>query len=179
MERQYRVIRSDRRTIAIQITPAGEVLVRCPIRIRDAAVRSFVESKSDWIEKHLAQRPLVQPLTQLQIKELARQAKTVLADRVVYFAQIMGVAYGRVTIRAQHTRWGSCSGKGNLNFNCLLMLAPPQVQDYVVVHELCHLKQMNHSGQFWDEVECVLPDYRIWRKWLKDNGGALLAKLDK
>ncbi|MDY3888895.1 MAG: M48 family metallopeptidase, partial [Agathobacter sp.] len=80
--------------------------------------------------------------------------------RVAYFADIMGVDYGRITIRMQKTRWGSCSSKGNLNFNCLLMLAPPEVIDYVVVHELCHRKEMNHSKAFWREVERVLPDYR-------------------
>ena len=82
----------------------------------------------------------------------------------------MGVDYGRITIRNQKTRWGSCSAKGNLNFNCLLMLMPTEVIDYVVVHELCHLKEMNHSNAFWREVKQVLPDYRKQVKWLKDEG---------
>lgn len=177
MEIRYRVIRSDRRTVAIQIAPDGEVLVRCPRRMPQEAIRSFVESKRDWICKHLAKQVPVLPLTPEQLKALARQAKLDLGQRTADFAKAMGVSCGRITIRAQHTRWGSCSGKGNLNFNCLLMLAPEDVRDYVVVHELCHLKQMNHSPQFWAEVEKILPDYRAQRKWLKDHGSELLAKL--
>lgn len=177
MEVSYRVIRSARRTVAIQISPNGEVLVRCPSRMNERAVRSFVESKSDWIAKHLARQPHVQPLTPQEQKALTMQAKAELPKRVAHFAGRMGVSYGRITIRAQRTRWGSCSSKGNLNFNCLLMLAPPEVRDYVVVHELCHLKQMNHSPEFWAEVEGILPDYRASRQWLKANGPALTAKL--
>ncbi|HAN50208.1 MAG TPA: metal-dependent hydrolase, partial [Lachnospiraceae bacterium] len=90
----------------------------------------------------------------------------------------MGVDYGRITIRHQKTRWGSCSGKGNLNFNCLLMLTPPEVQEYVIVHELCHRKEMNHSYRFWAEVEDVLPDYRVQEQWLKTNGGALIGAME-
>ena len=89
----------------------------------------------------------------------------------------MGVTYGRITIRNQVSRWGSCSSVGNLNFNCLLMLAPPEVRDYVVVHELCHRKEMNHSPAFWAEVEKMIPDYKAHKKWLKDNGTALISRL--
>ena len=89
----------------------------------------------------------------------------------------MGVTYGRSTIRSQHTRWGSCSARGNLNFNCLLALTPPEVLDYVVVHELCHRKELNHSPAFWAEAERVLPDYKNRRNWLKENGTALIARL--
>ena len=84
----------------------------------------------------------------------------------------------RLTIRHQKTLWGSCTPAGNLNFNCLLMLAPEEVRDYVVVHELCHLKHMDHSRAFWRAVEKALPGYRQQRKWLKENGHSLLARLD-
>ena len=89
----------------------------------------------------------------------------------------MGVTYGGITIRNQRSRWGSCSGQGTLNFNCLLMLAPPEVLDYVVVHELCHRKEMNHSAAFWAEVARVLPDYEARKRWLKENGPALIGRL--
>ena len=97
--------------------------------------------------------------------------------KVEYFAPIVGVSYGRITIRNQKTRWGSCSSKGNLNFNVALMRAPIEVLDYVVVHELCHRLYLNHSKDFWKEVERVLPDYRLREKWLKENGTRLMAEV--
>ena len=109
-----------------------------------------------------------------KIKALADQALEIIPTRVEYFAKIIGVTYGNITIRNQKTRWGSCSSKGNLNFNCLLMLAPPEVLDYVVVHELCHRKQMNHSKAFWTEVEKVFPDYKKSIKWLKEEGSQIM-----
>ena len=107
------------------------------------------------------------------------RAALVIPERVAHFAPLVGVDYGSITIRSQKTRWGSCSSKGNLNFNCLLLLAPPEVLDYVVVHELCHRKQMNHSPRFWAEVGRVLPDYKIRVKWLKENGSRLMLLLRK
>ena len=97
--------------------------------------------------------------------------------RAAYYAPVVGVSYSRITVRSQRTKWGSCSSKGGLNFNCLLLLAPTEVLDYVVVHELCHRLEMNHSARFWAEVERVLPDYAAARKWLRQNGGSLLARL--
>lgn len=178
----YRVIRSSRRTISVQIAPSGEVLVRCPRRMSNADIRRFVESKSGWIEKHLEKRTAAARLpvfTDEQLQVLARQARQTIPERVAHFAPLVGVTYGRITIRSQHTLWGSCSGKGNLNFNCLLMLTPPEVLDYVVVHELCHRKEMNHSARFWAEVGQVLPDYEIPRKWLRENGTALISRLER
>ena len=175
----YQIIKSDRKTISIQIKPDGRVVVRCPKRMRIEEVRRFVESKSDWIEKHLARRPPqdVAKYTPKEIEQLREQARTLVTERVRYYAPIIGVTHGQIAIRTQHTRWGSCSSKGNLNFNCLLALVPPEVLDYVVVHELCHRKELNHSERFWKEVERILPDYKARKKWLKDNGGALIAKL--
>lgn len=179
-ELSYRVIRSDRKTVAIQITPEGEVLVRCNRRTKEGDIRSFVMSKESWIRKHLSQKnriPQAPKLTRTQLQSLAQEALQAIPQRVAYFAPLVGVSYGMITIRNQRTRWGSCSSKGNLNFNCLLMLAPPEVADYVVVHELCHRKEMNHSAAFWALVEKVLPDYRVRRQWLKANGSALIARL--
>ena len=91
----------------------------------------------------------------------------------------MGVDFAGITIRAQRTRWGSCSARGSLSFNCLLMLAPPEMREYVAVHELCHRKQMNHSAAFWREVALWLPDYAAQRAWLREHGPALLGRLPK
>ncbi len=178
MEIRYRVIRSDRKTIAIQVKPDGEVLVRCNKRLPERLVREFVESKRGWIEKHLVKRKVVAPaFSDGELRALAEEAKQVIPQRVAHFAPLVSVDYGRITIRCQHSRWGSCSGKGNLNFNCLLMLAPAQVVDYVVVHELCHRKEMNHSSRFWEEIARVFPEYQEAKQWLKENGNALIARL--
>lgn len=176
---QYQLIRSDRKTIAIQVRPDGTVIVRAPRRMPAAAIQQFVADKRGWIESHLPRQVQIQQkFTPAQLRELAAQAKGVLPERVAYYAGILGVTYGTITIRSQHTRWGSCSSKGNLNFNCLLMLTPDSVVDYVVVHELCHRKEMNHSARFWALVEKILPDYRESKGWLKENGKALIARLN-
>ena len=173
----YKLIRSDRRSIGIQITAEG-VVVRAPRRMSAAEIDRFVQSKRSWIESHLAKVPPAQPkFSDEAVHRLADKALTVIPERVRHFAPLVGVTYGRITIRNQHTRWGSCSGKGNLNFNCLLMLTPAHVIDYVVVHELCHRLEMNHSAKFWSQVERVLPDYRESLKWLKEHERELIGRL--
>ena len=180
--KNYELIRSNRKTIALQIKGDGRIIVRAPLRMVDRDIQRFVASKTEWIKKHLAiiqqrQQPVGSAFTLEQLQQLAEAAKSDLPRRVARFAALVGITYGRITIRAQKSRWGSCSGKGNLNFNCLLMLCPEDVRDYVVVHELCHRKELNHSPRFWAEVEKVLPGYRVQRKWLKDNGGAIIRRL--
>lgn len=180
------MIRSNRRTIAIEITRDCQVLLRVPNRMKQKDVQAFVSEKWAWIEKNYREmqqkrqkrEDLFQTyqLTDDRIRELAKQACQIIPQRVAYYAEKMGVTYGRITIRNQKTRWGSCSSKGNLNFNCVLMLAPKEVLDYVVIHELCHRKEMNHSKRFWKEVEKVMPDYEVHKKWLKDNGSILLIR---
>lgn len=176
--------RSNRKTMSIEVTKEASLLVRAPYWISLSEIHNFVQEKSDWIEKHVqkvrerqAMKTKEDFFTPEQLQELAMQAWEQIPERVQYFAQKINVSYGRITIRNQRTRWGSCSSKGNLNFNCLLMLTPREVQDYVIVHELCHRKEMNHSKQFWQEVENILPDYKEWRKWLKDKGGELISRI--
>ena len=180
---EVKILRSARRTVSVEIRPDGTVLVRAPQRMSQQQIRAFLDEKRSWIEKHRrlaaarqAERAEIPALTAEEIRALAAQAKADLPARVARYAPVVGVTVGRITIRSQKTRWGSCSSRGNLNFNCLLMLAPPQVRDYVVVHELCHRKEMNHSPRFWAQVEQVMPDYRPRRQWLKDNGAALMAR---
>ena len=175
----YQIIKSDRKTIAIEIKPDGQVVVRCPKRMRIEEARYFAESKADWIEKHLTKRDQQETAkyTPQQIEHLREQTRKLVTDRVKYYAPIVGVAYNQIAIRTQHTRWGSCSSKGNLNFNCLLALVPLEILDYVVVHELCHRKELNHSQRFWKEVELILPDYKTRKKWLSEHGPNLTARL--
>ena len=176
MQVEYKVIRCKRKTVAIQIHPDGTVIVRAPLKMPAKDIHAFVEEKADWIAKHLPKRD-VTPFTAEEIRELAEAALEDIPKRVQHYAPLVGVTCGRITIRNQRSRWGSCSAKGNLNFNCLLMLCPEEVRDYVVVHELCHRIEMNHSPKFWAEVERVCPDYRLHRKWLKDHGNELIGRL--
>ncbi len=181
---EIEVVRSHRRTIAIEITSDLRVLVRAPMRMKDSDIRRFVAEKSGWIQRHLEwgkarQEETEPPLTEAEIRTLADAAREDLAHRVTKYAAKIGVTVGRVTIRNQKTRWGSCSSKGNLNFNCLLMLCPEEVRNYVVVHELCHRKQLNHSPAFWAEVEKYMPNYADHRSWLKENGNRLIGRMKK
>jgi len=177
--REYRIIRSSRKTIAIEIKANGALLVRCPRRMSMEDIRKFVQSKESWIEKHSIDPDAVEqpPYTGEELLQLRKLARELVEARAAHYAPLVGVEYNRIAIRALRTRWGSCSTRGNLNFNCLLALVPPDVLDYVVVHELCHRKQMNHSRAFWAEVEAVLPDYKTGKGWLRENGGKLMARL--
>ncbi len=180
-EISYQIIRSSRKTMSLEIKTDGTILVRAPLGIPKSRIQKFVEEKQEWILKNLVkiqkrdeQREQITRLSALERQHLQNKACVLIPRRVSYFAEKIGVSYGKITLRQQKTRWGSCSANGNLNFNWLLILAPPQVLDYVVVHELCHRKEMNHSPAFWKEVEAILPDYREKRKWLKDNGWRLM-----
>ena len=108
---------------------------------------------------------------------LSARALERIRERLSYYIPRVGKRPGRITIREQKTRWGSCSAKGNLNFNCLLMLCPEDVLDYVIVHELCHRKELNHSARFWAAVERVLPDYIQPLKWLKNEGQTIISRI--
>ena len=177
------IIRSNRKTLSIQLKP-GEIIARAPLRMKDKEIYGFIETKKLWIEKNLAkieerEKTIgdAEPFTQEEIKALAEKAKTIISERVQYYAPKIGVTYNRVTIRCQRTRWGSCSSKGNLNFNCMLALFSLEIIDSVVVHELCHRKHMNHSPQFYAEIESVFPEYKRCNKWLKDNGSVYMTRL--
>ncbi len=182
---EIEVIRSRRKTLSVEIRD-GRLLVRAPLRISNTEISRFLQEKQGWIDKHLARvraqeeaKKGISPLTGAELRTLVQDAKRLIPDRVAYFARVLGVSYGRITIRCQRTRWGSCSSRGNLNFNCLLMLAPRDVLDSVIVHELCHRKHMDHSAAFYQEVLRVLPDYKAQDKWLKSNGPQLMARLRK
>ena len=186
----FRVRRTNRRTMALEITPEAELLVRAPMYASSEEIQRFVRENLAWIQTHMervrarnaareAERAAhpVHLLSESEIRLLAEQALQDLPQRAAHFAPLLGVTYGRITIRNQRTRWGSCSSKGNLNFNCLLMLAPEEVRDYVVVHELCHRLEMNHSPRFWALVERILPDYRTQKKWLREHGRSLMEQM--
>ena len=181
------IIRSSRKTLSLEMQPDGALIARAPYLMPAFLIRDFIRKNEARIEgwrrklcaaEKTAQRSgLPDAFTKEDIRRLAKDASGYIPERVKYYAEKAGISYGRVTIRAQRTRWGSCSAKGNLNFNCLLMLTPPEVIDSVVAHELCHRRHMDHSPAFYDEVRRLYPEYDKWNRWLKRNGQALLKRL--
>lgn len=184
----YTLIKSSRRrSISIQIGTAGQMTVRCPYFATVKMVERFLYEKQAWIYKHYTnmikkteeadadelQPPIRANEDPALVNKHKKYARKIFEARVSYFHQFTGGNYTSITIRDQKTRWGSCSGRGTLSFNWRLILAPPEILDYVVVHELCHLTHMNHSREFWDLVGSVIPDYKVRRKWLKENGHTL------
>lgn len=181
---EYTIIKSNRKTWSLSMSSDGLLTMRIPQIMSWQCARSLMFEKQDWIVKQYTKiadqkekRP-VSGLSETQRSALEKRyreaAHSYFPERVRYYADMLHVTYGKITIRDQKTRWGSCSSRGNLNFNWRLMLAPPRVLDYVVVHELCHRKHMDHSPAFWQEVGDILPDYKALRKWLKDNGSTLI-----
>lgn len=173
----YRLVRSNRKSIVVQVCRDGSVVVRVPLGCPEEKAAEFVEQKRDWILRNIGkmqaaeQKRCQQELTPAQKNEKLLEARRVFPQRVEFYAKKMGVTYGRITIREQKSRWGSCSGKGNLNFNWKLIRMPGKILDYVVVHELAHRREMNHSPAFYRIVASVLPDYRERERWLKEHGG--------
>lgn len=183
-EYNVEVRRSKRKSAAIKITADMQIVVFVPLYVSDNEIERMVISKSKWIDEHMLkvqstidERSKLEKITFEQIKELANQAVEYIPKRVKYYAEKENFVYNKITIKNLVSRWGSCSTKGNLNFNCLLMLTPDYVIDYIVVHELCHLREMNHSEKFWAEVEKIMPDYQRAELWLKQNGGNLISRM--
>lgn len=183
-EYNVEVRRSKRKSAAIKITADMQIVVFVPLYVSDNEIERMVILKSKWIDEHMLkvqstidERSKLEKITFEQIKELADQAVEYIPKRVKYYAEKENFIYNKITIKNLVSRWGSCSTKGNLNFNCLLMLTPDYVIDYIVVHELCHLREMNHSEKFWAEVEKIMPDYQRAELWLKQNGGNLISRM--
>lgn len=174
MNREINIIKSNRKSFSLEIKPNLEIICRVPNRASKKEIEDFISKHENWLEKHIEKieenenKNPTNNLSQEEIKALSKRAKEYIPQRVEFFANQMGIEYGNITIRTQKTRWGSCSSKKNLNFNCLLMLTDLDIIDYVVVHELCHIKEMNHSQKFWAEVERVLPEYKETRRRLKE-----------
>lgn len=179
---EYRIVRSKRKSIGLEITDDG-LLVRAPMRASRHEIERVIASHESWINKKMAVHRQAQAsarakglLGEDDIQQLMKQAKEYIPQRVAYYAPTLGVHPGRITIRKQKTRWGSCSAKGSLNFNCLLMLAPPETIDSVVVHELCHLIEMNHSDKFYETLLRVFPDYHKHHAWLRKHAPEIMAR---
>jgi len=167
---EYTLIRSKRKTIAIYVR--GGVEVRAPLRTPKSEIDRFVASKATWIEKKLAEyaerSEQCERLDAESIEKYRKLAKRDLTGRALRFAKLMSVTPAAIKINGAKTRWGSCSAKKNINFSWRLIMTGDDVIDYVVVHELAHLTEMNHSKRFWAIVEGVLPDYRERRARLNE-----------
>ncbi len=167
IKQEYKVIKSFRKTMSLQIKN-WEIIVKAPFLITKKTIESFLNKHTKWIEKKLERRhqSVIDPD---KIWEYKRQAKQYITTRVAEIAKIHNITYNDLRITSAKTRWGSCSSKRNINFSFRLILTPKEVIDYVIIHELSHLKEMNHSKSFWNEVKKIMPDYKKYEKWLKKN----------
>ncbi len=177
-EIEVEIIRSKRRSMAIQIRTDGSVVVRVPMHASDRAIKRFVSAHARWIadnrgemferRKKLADNPYDIPAWESLSAADKKIAKQKIMEHVDYYARRMEIDYGSISMRNQKSRWGSCSSKGNLNFNYRLAYLPEELLDYVVVHELAHRRHMDHSAAFWEEVETYYPAYKKCRQMLND-----------
>ena len=163
----YPVIRCDRKTVGIRVKPGGLVEIRMPKRLPLSYGEAFVKEKADWIKKAVENSPPPKKeLSKEEQKRLRMLAKELLPPLTEAWASRMGVRPAGIRITSAKNRYGSCSAKGNLCFSLYLMRSPAEAVEYVVVHELCHLKHLNHSKAFWEEVARYLPDYNDRKKKL-------------
>ncbi len=215
----FAICRSKRKTLAIHIN-SGKVEIRAPLNASKVWINDFIEEKSAWIQKHLADQEVKltqklditdnhlvsyfghprtiqviissqqkvgmnweylfiytrkntpEQLEKLFNRWLVNQAKEYMATQTIKTARILGVEHKlkEVVFRKTKTKWGHCSHDGTIQYNWLTMMAPKEVVDYLIAHETSHLLHMNHSARFWKTVECVCPDYKQLRHWLRDNG---------
>ena len=178
----YELIRSRRKTISLEVRD-GRAIVRAPLRESKRRIDAFVSAHEEWLRDKLQKSADAASLaesegtlSEAEINALMDNALEYIPLRTKAIAEELGVTYGKITIGCYKTKWGSCSPNGNLSFNCLLMLTPLEVIDSIVVHELCHRKEMNHSKRFYDAVYAARPDYDRSHKWLRDNGDVLMRR---
>lgn len=190
----YTLLKSQRKSYAISISVEKGVEVRVPFIFSEHFLQKMFREREEWIiQKYIAMQeerkkieasPYTDNEKEALKKRYIKAAREYFQKRVQYYVNEMhweeneiyvetGKPFVNITIREQKTRWGSCSSRGTLSFNWKLMLAPPRILDYVVVHELCHFKYMNHSKDFWNAVGSILPDYKESRRWLKEHGSQL------
>ena len=168
----YTIVRSRRRTVALEVTRDARVLVRAPQRMPETRIAAFVRAHEDWLAAHLeAQRRRLEaapPPTAEELAALRAEARRILPPKVAYYARLMGVTPTHITITAARTRFGSCSAKNALSFSCLLLRYPEEAVDLVVVHELAHIRHHNHGPEFYALLGQVLPDHRERKELLRE-----------
>lgn len=164
--------RAHSRALRLSVASGGRVTLTMPKRLSLRAAEEFLRSQKDWIlaayRRALAHpRRLLMEGDEEEYRSHKEEARRRITERVVHYATIYGVTPRRIAIRNQRTRFGSCSAQGNLNFNYRLIFLPPALFDYVIVHELCHLRELNHSPRFWALVARTIPDYQVRKRELQ------------
>lgn len=169
---EYKIIRSKRKTISISVEKNGDVVVKAPMRTPTAYIDTVVQKNISWIEQkqkmHYENSKVARRLTDEEISALKKQAKTVMTARTHYFEKIMGVKCTGIRITSAKGRWGSCSYNNSICYSYRTQLLDDKQQDYIVVHELAHIRHKDHSPRFYSEIEKVLPDYRQTIKSIKE-----------
>ena len=168
---EYKIVYSKRKTVGLHIKD-GELTVRAPYGVDLSFIEKLVSSKAGWIEKNIKKQSLrksVPDLSDDEIKRLKKEAKRYFASVCGLYAKIMNLSYNRITVTGAKTRFGSCSSKKNISFSYRLMLYPESAREYVVVHELAHLVELNHSKRFYGIIEKYMPDYKERQKLLKNR----------
>lgn len=167
----YEVIYSKRKTVSLVIK-AGKLIVRAPFGTKPTKIKELIDAHKSWIEKGIAKtkaKAESEEISKEEEKLLRKAAKAILPVKTKYYSEIMGLKHGRITITGAKTRFGSCSSEGNISYSFRLMKYPEAAIDYVVVHELAHLVEMNHSDRFWAIVASVFPDYKKRKSLLKNK----------
>jgi hypothetical protein len=162
-----------RRTVALRVDPSGEVIVYAPHFVLNFVIDGFVRKQREWIEKKRAffkSQPAAPPVTAERRAEFARETEARLPAMIARNADRLGVTPQTVKVADQTQRWASCSSRGILRFSWRMARLPEEVFEYIVVHELSHLRHMNHSPRFWAAVQSVCPEFKSHRRWLRKNG---------
>jgi len=152
----------------------GSFVVTAPWRLSENIIERFIIEKSNWVVSRIEHfkntpKPVFLKGTKKDYAQYKEQALVLVKKRIDYFNKIYNFKFNKVNIKNQKTRWGSCSKKGNLNFNYRIVLIGDRLADYIIVHELCHLKEFNHKQKFWNLVEKTIPDYLKIKKELKEG----------
>ncbi|MEA3273469.1 MAG: M48 family metallopeptidase [Patescibacteria group bacterium] len=157
----------------LSINRKGELIATLPFLFRISYLENFIKNKADWVLRKITQvkeEPpgILQKGNRTNYLNNKNRARRLILKKLEYFNKFYHFQYHRVSIRNQHSRWGSCSSMGNLNFNWRVVYLPQKYLDYLVVHELCHLKELNHSPKFWKLVAQEIPDYREIKKMMRE-----------
>lgn len=172
-EIKYQIKKNSRaRRMRVAVYCDGSVVATAPPCLSQNFIENWIHQKADWILgkiKYFEKKGLrpIPTSSRGEYKKFKETARRIAKERLEYFSKIYGIQYNKISIRNQKTRWGSCSVKGNLNFNYKIALLPPESADYIIVHELCHLRHFNHSQDFWQLVSQAIPDYKRIRREIR------------